>query len=145
MMTFDLDISKFVSKTKGKADKVVRKIVLDIGRRVVERSPVGDATYWKSPPPPGYVGGRFRGNWQHGTVDMPRTVFDTVDDVSGERIAASVNNGEAFAVHYIVNNLPYAIALENGHSRQAPPGGIVGLTVVEFGGIVREAAQEVNR
>ena len=144
-MTFDLDISKFVAKTKGKSDKVVRKIVLDIGRRVVERSPVGDATYWKSPPPPGYVGGRFRGNWQHGIGDIPRSVFDTVDDVSGERISASVNNGEAFSVHYIVNNLPYSISLENGHSRQAPPGGIVGLTVVEFGGIVREAAQEVNR
>jgi hypothetical protein len=141
---FALDIAKFANKAKGNADKVVRKVVLDIGSRVVERSPVGDASHWKRPPPPGYVGGRFRANWQHGVGEMPKTVFDTVDDVSNERIAASLNGGDAFAVHYIVNNLPYSIALENGHSQQATPGGIVGLTVAEFGNIVRDAVKEVN-
>jgi hypothetical protein len=44
---------------------------------------------------------------------------------------------------YIVNNLPYANALENGHSKQAPSG-MVKVTLQEFPGIVSAAAQEVR-
>jgi hypothetical protein len=46
-------------------------------------------------------------------------------------------------VHYITNNLPYAWRLEHGHSKQAPAG-MVGLTVVEFAGIVDKAANDVR-
>lgn len=142
--TFELDLARFANKAKGNAANVVKKIILDMGARVVERSPVGDATYWKSKPPKGYVGGRFRANWSHGIGSMPVEKFDSVDDVSGERIAVSVNSSYPFSVHYIVNNLPYSIALENGHSRQAEPGGIVQLTVIEFNGIVSDAARAVG-
>jgi hypothetical protein len=37
------------------------------------------------------------------------------------------------------NNLPYAWALEHGHSKQRP-NGFVGLTVLEFAAIVDKAA-----
>ena len=39
---------------------------------------------------------------------------------------------------YIINNLPYAIPLEFGHSTQAP-GGMVRVTVARFQRIVLEA------
>lgn len=165
MPTFDLDIAKIVAKTKGKTDRVVRKIVLDIGRRLVERSPVGDPTWWRGSlvasginggsdiysgmdAPEGYTGGHFRANWNHGIGEMPLTQFEDIDkttSTSDKRIEASIKSSNAYAVHFIVNNLPYSIALENGHSWHQAPFGMVGLTVVEFGGIVREAAQEVNR
>jgi len=41
---------------------------------------------------------------------------------------------------YISNNLPYAIPIEDGHSKQAPTG-MVKVTVAEFGSIVRDAAK----
>ena len=47
-------------------------------------------------------------------------------------------------LHYIVNNLPYSIALENGHSGQAPQG-MVGLTVTEYQTIVQRAVEDLNQ
>ena len=41
-------------------------------------------------------------------------------------------------VQFFTNNLPYAAALENGHSGQAP-GGMVRVTVARFQQIVLEA------
>ncbi len=145
MGDFALDISRFVAKAKLNAALVEKKIILEIGRRVVDRSPVGDPTYWKSKPPAGYVGGRFRANWQHGTGSMPTQTFDTTNNESNARIGSSVATSAPYSVHWIVNNLPYSVALENGYSRQAPPGGIVQLTVIEFENIVNEQAREVNR
>ena len=146
MGDFALDISKFVAKAKNNSDLVVKKVVLDMGRRVVERSPVGDPTYWQSKPPAGYVGGRFRANWQHGTGSMPTSTFDTVNTAdSMDRINASLATSNGAAVHWIVNNLPYSIALENGHSWHQAPQGMVKLTVIEFANIVSEKAREVNR
>lgn len=44
---------------------------------------------------------------------------------------------------YFTNNLPYASALENGHSNQAP-GGMVGLTALDAAIYFREAMSEVR-
>lgn len=142
-MTFALDLSKFAAAAKGRMGDVVRKVVFDIGTRVVMRSPVGDATLWQSPPPPGYVGGRFRGNWQYGYGAMPGGTLPDIDasgSASFNRVRAGIEAAPAAGIHYIANNLPYAQRLEDGWSKQAPAG-MVGLTVVEFGGIVESAAK----
>jgi len=146
-MSFTDDIANFVKKANGNSDQVVRRTVLDIGTRLIERTPVGDATYWKSKPPPGYVGGHARSNWQHSTgapivSEVPG--IDADGAVTVEKIAASIPAKAAGLVHFIANSVPYIIPLEEGHSRQAPFG-MVGLTVVEFGGIVNAAAQAVNK
>jgi nitroimidazol reductase NimA-like FMN-containing flavoprotein (pyridoxamine 5'-phosphate oxidase superfamily) len=39
---------------------------------------------------------------------------------------------------YLVNNLPYAVPLEYGHSKQAP-GGMVRITLARFQQVVDEA------
>ena len=44
---------------------------------------------------------------------------------------------------YFTNNLPYAQALENGHSGQAP-GGMVGITAIDAAQLFREAMSEVH-
>lgn len=141
--SFVLDLSRFADKAKGRLDTVVRKIVLDLGERIVLRSPVGDPSIWQSPPPPGYVGGRFRANWQYGYGAMPdgeASAPDPRGDATQARIRAGVMGAPAAGVHYIVNNLPYAERIEDGWSTQAPAG-VVGLAVVEFDGVVRSAAQ----
>ena len=73
----------------------------------------------------GYVGGRFRGNWQF-SIDSPATEeLDRIDPSGSEAIAALLTQVQALTIGqtaYIVNNLPYAVPLEYGHSTQAPKG-----------------------
>ena len=89
----------------------------------------------------GYVGGRFRGNWQF-SVDAPAEgVLDQVDPSGNVTIAVlrtQVQSLTAGQTAYIVNNLPYGIPLEYGHSKQAP-GGMVRITLTRFQQIVDEA------
>lgn len=98
--------------------------------------------------PEGYVGGRFKNNWYVGLDSQPTEKNDT-PDASGQ---GSNSRGlavlEVFRVGqvnsiYFTNNLPYAQALENGHSNQAP-GGMVGLTALDAAQYFREAMSEVR-
>jgi hypothetical protein len=89
----------------------------------------------------GYVGGRFRGNWQF-SIDTPAEgVLDQVDPSGNVTIAVLRAQVQALTIGqtaYIVNNLPYAVPLEYGHSKQAP-GGMVRVTLTRFQQIVEEA------
>lgn len=91
----------------------------------------------------GYVGGRFRGNWQF-SIDTPAEgVLDQIDvsgSVSIAVLKAQVQSLTAGQTAYIVNNLPYSIPLEYGHSTQAP-GGMVRITLARFQQIVEEATR----
>ena len=78
--------------------------------------------------PPGYTGGRFRGNWQV-TFDAPTT------DETGRVDKTAI---------YFCNNVPYAYPLEMGHSTQAP-GGMVRITAAEFQRFFEEAVREVTK
>ena len=141
-MSFSSDVRKFCEEEAPEyIDTVIRRTVIEAGRRVIMRSPVGDGKYWKRPPPPGYVGGRFRGNWQYGFNASPSGELDSVD-MSGagtlSALARAAMLSPGTGVHYITNNLPYAERIENGWSRQAPQG-VVGLTEIELPQIFREA------
>ena len=98
--------------------------------------------------PEGYVGGRFKNNWYVGLDSQPTETND-IPDASGQ---GSNSRGlavlEVFRVGqvnsiYFTNNLPYAQALEDGHSKQAP-GGMVGLTALDAAQYFREAMSEVR-
>jgi hypothetical protein len=88
-----------------------------------------------------YVGGRFRGNWNF-SIGYPDNSFRIHPDPTGEAATARLVSGalefKAGETAFIVNNLPYAIPLEFGHSTQAP-GGMVRITVARFQQIVLEA------
>jgi hypothetical protein len=130
-VSFALDLQRFAEKTKDKADLAVGKVVMEVSREIDQRSPVGDATYWKNPPPKGYVGGRFRGSWNLGVGLVPPNV-ETIDPSGAEtqgRIIASIPEDAAGKVYYLVNQVPYARRIEDGWSRQAPQG-VVGLTAI---------------
>ncbi|HBI3683167.1 TPA: hypothetical protein K3939_003842 [Citrobacter freundii] len=98
--------------------------------------------------PEGYVGGRFKNNWYVGFDSQP-TGSNDIPDASGQ---GSNSRGlavlEVFRVGqvssiYFTNNLPYAAALENGHSGQAP-GGMVCITALDAAQLFREAMSEVR-
>ncbi len=142
-MSFAAEIEAFANKSKANMSLVTRKVMMDIGAHLVERSPVGDASYWIHRPPPGYVGGRFRGNWQYGFNTAPPGDLPSIDptgSASLARVAACVGSP---GIHYIVNGLPYARRLEEGWSRQAPQG-MVELTRIDFENIVDIAVQGVK-
>lgn len=142
MTTFALQLKAFSDKTKGKADDLVGAVVIKIAQRLDERSPVGDAVYWRSKPPKGYIGGRFRGNWQLGVGTLPHGETGRVDPAGASTVSAiiaEIPTEAAGKVFWLANNVPYADAIEHGHSRQAPQG-LVGLTAMEFQSIVDGAA-----
>lgn len=89
----------------------------------------------------GYVGGRFRGNWQV-SVSFPSSApIDRIDPNGAATIeagAAALGSFEAGPSIYIMNNVPYALRLEHGWSKQAPHG-MVAVTVVEFEKLAQQA------
>jgi len=96
--------------------------------------------------PPGYTGGRFRGNWQV-SFDAPTTEETGRIDNTGDLTKAAGNYTlSLFKVGmssiYFCNNVPYAYPLEMGHSTQAP-GGMVRITAAEFQRFFDEAIREV--
>jgi hypothetical protein len=140
-MSFALDLKSFAEKTKAKADLAVGSIVVRVAQELDRRSPVGDAVYWKNPAPKGYVGGRFRGNWQLGVGTIPGGETGLIDPSGAQaqgRIIASIPEKASGQVYYLMNNVPYARRIEEGWSRQAPQG-LVGLTTIMFQRIVDEA------
>ncbi|SEN09832.1 hypothetical protein SAMN02800694_2764 [Luteibacter sp. UNCMF331Sha3.1] len=97
--------------------------------------------------PAGYVGGRLRANWTVSLGAPSTTVFDEVDK-SGQR---AIQQGIAVIQHangvqdiYVMNNLPYARAIEYGHSTQAPAG-MVRVTLAEVDAYVSRAVQELEK
>lgn len=143
MGTFAVDLQRFAEKCGERADDAVGNIVVRIAQELDKRSPVGDALYWKNPPPKGYIGGHFRANWQLGVGSMPAGEIPGVDPSGAKtlgRIMAAVPDQAAGKVYWIANNVPYAQRLEYGWSRQAPQG-LVGLTVTMFQDIVNDAVR----
>lgn len=122
---FELALSQFAKEAGERADQAVRSVVLEIHSRVTVRSPVDT--------------GRFRANWRYGVGAAPTDTVETTgtsESPSPAAAAPAMGPGEGIGrVHYLANNLPYAWALERGHSRQAPIG-MVGLTAMEFAQIV---------
>jgi hypothetical protein len=144
--SFSADLSSFSRHANSNVDRAVKDTVLTLGREIVELSIVGDTLYWSSKPPKGYVGGKFRANWQHGIGTMPITTFDTTANVSYARIKSTVPASSGGKIHWLVNNVSYSIALENGTaSPRTPPQGTVGTVVLRYGSIVREVARNIHR
>lgn len=131
--SFELDIQRFVEKAKGNVDLVIRKISLDLFRRVILKTPVDT--------------GRLRGSW---TVSIGAIAPSTVqiDDKSGSatisRVTAATLGLKAGQIVYLTSSLEYARAIEFGHSKQAP-GGMVRLSISEFPQVVQKAASELPK
>lgn len=130
--SFSLQVAEFAKKAKGDTQEIVRKVAIDVATKVVLRSPVDT--------------GRFRANWIT-TLDAPATdVLADLDPSGSTAIGAAVSAVSDAALGqtiYIANNLPYARALEDGHSKQAPQG-MVALTAIEFQQFVDKAVRSMT-
>ena len=148
-MSFSKQINKFTDKAAGNMDKVVRMSFLEMSTRVIRTSPVGDPKFWKMKVPEGYTGGRFRANWQ-ASVNTPKTgAIDTNENpdtgkntsIDSVNQAVKIKHGNSY---WLVNNLDYAKAIEDGRSRRQRPNGVVKLVVAQWKTIVRNVTKLVN-
>lgn len=114
-----------------KVNLLQKRIVFDLFRRLVLKSPVGNPSLWKPsslPPPPGYVGGRFRGNWQITVTTPAAGALDTT-----AQPPFSYPSFKGLQTVWITNNVPYAERLEGGWSYRQAPDGIVAVSIAELG------------
>ena len=131
MATFAIQLAQFQTDTEQRALLTIKRIVLEMFKRVMQRTPVDT--------------GNARANWDIGINAIPDGFEATIE--TGELGAASqqaLNRGlMEFAsfklgdTAYIVNNVAYIGFLEEGRSGQAPSG-MVKITVREFQTIVDE-------
>ena len=125
--SFELQLAEFAAQANGAVDVSLREIIVKIGMSLISMSPVDT--------------GRFRGNWQFSIAAPAVGTLDTLDPTGEQATARLVGDSIEFragSTAFIVNNLPYAIPLEYGHSDQAP-GGMVRITQARFQQIVEEA------
>ncbi len=112
-MPWDNPPSNFAKDVRKRHSKIVREAAGRMLRGVILKSPVDT--------------GRFRANWQ---ISAGKLASNTVDSTQPDIGAQMANMRGGSNLIFVVNNLPYAEALENGHSGQAPQG-MVALTMLE--------------
>jgi hypothetical protein len=114
--SFSQDILSFIEKTGLRADQVIRKLGFDAYLGILFRSPVRTGRYRASH--------RISINEVDLTVEPEDVEVDvistnTVPTGLAGNAAAALEKAEIGDAIYITNNLPYAQALEDGHSSQA--------------------------
>lgn len=130
---FRADIAKWIAKSKKAQDLYVQKVILEIDKRLVQKSPVDT--------------GRFRNNWNISNAVPDLSTTEAVSpNLSQSRSAANIfsirANGQTV---FITNALPYAFRIEyEGWSKIKAPAGCVRVTIAEIANILRGAAFETK-
>ena len=123
-MTFALDLSKAIEKVQDKSGVAVKKITLELFKRVIEKSPVDT--------------GRFRANWNVSLNSPDTTTSESTDDSARGNPSVERMTKEVLSYSfkdqsvYLCNSLPYAVRLEDGWSHTQAPNGMVRLSVIEI-------------
>ena len=126
MGEFSFAVSRFASQTKEKEKLVIRRIAIEVFRRIIHGTPVDT--------------GRAKGNWQCTTGSMASGTVEKLDKSGSATIAAMRAEVSGWTPKddlpaFITNNLPYIQRLNEGHSEQAPPH-FIEQVVADYLGIV---------
>jgi len=146
---FKRDFAKLMKKAGDNMEALVRASAMELLKRVILKSPVGDPSMWKDPTrvPPGYVGGRFKANWQVsvGVIDFNAAAAPDMTGMSSlKRGAGAIGSFPLGTQVFITNSLPYSRRIEyNAWSKQAQAG-VVRITAMEFKNIVRQLAKNLK-
>lgn len=125
--TFASDLRKFAEATGKSLDATCRGVAIKWFSSTVMSTPVDT--------------GRLRGNWML-TRDNPAGGISARLDPSGAAVLSDItlHVGGVGTVNYLTNNLPYAEAIEYGHSKQAPEG-MVRVNFARIKGIISNVAR----
>ena len=114
-------------ETPKRQAQIHQKLHIQLADGLIADSPVGNPSLWKSPPPPNYAGGRFKGNWQSsigqpaqgetGRIDPGGSATRAENQQLALRIGAYVRSD-------LVNNSAYGPRLNQDppHTKQIAPG-----------------------
>jgi len=115
---FSIDLTRWgTSLEKEQAPQFIRKIALELLKKVTMKSPVDT--------------GRFRANWMVGIGGADETTTENTVNDAMMRGSIVLTGYKTLKQIHISNNLPYAAALEHGHSQQAPLG-VAEISVAEI-------------
>lgn len=131
-MGFAEDLNRLCERAGGNAEKVVRKVAIDMASAMVQRVPVAT--------------GRYKGNFQVGLGSINKASSEPPDPTgSGSigRIAAGMQTWKPGQTIHVTNSLAYGPRLEHGWSKQAPAG-FLAVTVAEFHDHIRKALGDVK-
>ena len=119
-MSLSSDLKKFAQLSIAKQERVVKSSFIQLRNEMEVKSPVDT--------------GRFKANWIGAVGSVDSTTADSNRNAVGalSTMLGGFRMGEVF---YYTNSLPYAKALEYGHSEQAS-GGMVRLTARRWNSIV---------
>lgn len=136
------DMFDFVFKARKTVQGLTKEVLLEVGKRLVNYSAIGNPPDWHPPYwPKNYIPGHFINNWQIGIDSLPTGIIQQIDG-SGQGSLERLSHLGRWQVghsYYFVNNLPYAALLETGlHSLQVGPQGMVGRVKLELPQIVRD-------
>ena len=153
-MTFSSDIKEFAEKTKTDIADVKKYAAIKIFTDIVKATPVGNPDYWQEvngkprKAPPGYTGGRLRGNWQTSLNTPIHTEIARIDPDGGDALKemqTTVYNSNVEESIFLTNNLPYAIRVEYGHSKKQRPMGMLRVSIAGFENAIKEALRKVKQ
>jgi len=148
-MNFSLDIKDFAEKTSRNIQDVKAEVASDLFGAIIKSTPVGNSKYWQNPKAPkGYVGGRLRGNWQTSINTPILTTTPRIDPNGNDTIKEmqqEVQKAVGDQTIYMTNNLPYAVRVEYGHSRQQRPEGMVRVNILAFENAIAEAIRNLPK
>lgn len=131
------NVFKALDNKKVEANNKCRRAIMVTFRNVIKGTPVGNPDLWLYNHPtrgyidyvgyfgrPDYVGGRARNNWFL-TTDKPSLKTREKHKGDGGDAATVISGMPSDIMNktiYLTNNMPYIVALEYGHSSQAPEG-----------------------
>lgn len=124
-MSFSLDMSKAIKNITEEVEETVKGTLFSLSAKIVEGTPVGNPTLWKSKPPKGYIGGTLRGAWNasFGAPDLSISgSIDKTGAVTIGKISTTVDTLELGQTFYLTNPQPHAWRVEHGWSSQRPRG-----------------------
>ena len=126
---FNKDMKRATLNINLKSEKVVRSVALQLFGAIIKDTPVDT--------------GRLRSNWQtnigapsNGTI----TAFDKNGTLAVGLLKTEVGFYKIGEKIFLTNNLPYASAIEDGHSKQRP-NGMVKTNVARFQAVVDQIAR----
>jgi len=128
LFRFEADLNAFAKKIDVDFGTVVKRVIIDLFNRIVVRTPVDT--------------GRARASWGLQKDTSGEGVLPDGTHLSAAAATETAKKelrklidmkGKEYAVWWIFNNLPYAVPLEYGHSKQAPAGMVrISLAEVEL-------------
>lgn len=124
-MSWSKDLKNIIIKNEKLTEKQLRAGMFDAANTVILGSPVGNKSLWKNPNggPNPYVGGSYRSNhrisinkitsFEKGIASEGGVLMELQADIAKFKIGETL---------FMNNPLPYATAIEYGHSSQATDG-----------------------